>query len=303
MLMNPLSLSKLSLAVFMLILFPGSSDLYGTGKIVFNVTDYGATGRKADDARPAIQKAIDACAAAGGGTVHLPPGQYTSGTLYLRSHVRLHIEAGATLFASNDVKDFDRKEPNHSALLYGEDIENITIEGRGTVDGQAKYDWREDDHEQGFSHKRLMRSLGRPIIRSFPKDFPRRTLYPFLVWLLRCKDVHIAGLSVLHSSSWSIAQYACERVVIDGVYIYTSLKEAVWADGIDLDGCKDIRISNSTIETGDDCIIFISSNVWGPALACENITVTNCRLSSASAGVKFSEGNRVGIAKVLVDNT
>src|SRR5206468_185545 len=83
------------------------------------------------------------------------------------------------------------------------------------------------------------------------------------------------------------------------IYAYSSLKEAVWADGIDLDGCKDVHISNSTIETGDDCIIFISSNVWGPALPCENITITNCRLSSASAAIKFSEGNWLVIRNVM----
>ena len=272
-------------------------------KALFNVKDYGATGNKTEDARPAIQKAIDACSAGGGGTVYLPPGEYTSGTLYLRSHVAMHIEAGAILFASQNVANFDRKNPNHSALLYAEDVENITIEGPGTIDGQAEYDWREDDHEQGFSHKRLMLSLRKPLLRTFPKDFPNRTLYPFLIWLNRCKDVRIVGLSLLHSPSWTIAQYACEHVVIDSVHIYTSLKEAVWADGIDLDGCRDVRISNSTIETGDDCIIFISSNVWGPARWCENITVTNCRLSSASAGVKFSEGNRLGVRKVVLDNS
>jgi glycosyl hydrolase family 28/pectate lyase-like protein len=301
--MNQPVLRRFSFAVFIVMMLSVSSRFYATGKAVFNVKDYGATGRKADDARPAVQKAIDACAAAGGGAVYLPPGEYTSGTLYLRSHVYFHIEAGATLFASQDVKGFDRKNPNHSALLYGEDIENITIEGRGTIDGQAEYDWREDDHEQGFSHKRLMLSLDKPLMRTFPKDFPKRALYPFLVWLKRCKDVRIAGLSLLHSPSWTIALYASERVVIDGIYAYTSLKEAVWADGIDLDGCKDVHISNSTIETGDDCIIFISSNVWGPALPCENITITNCRLSSASAAIKFSEGNWLAIRKVVVDNT
>ena len=80
------------------------------------------------------------------------------------------------------------------------------------------------------------------------------------------------------------------------------MKDAVWADGIDLDGCKDVSISNSSIETGDDCIIFISTNGWGPALPCENITVTNCRLSSASAAIKFSEGNRNMIRHVVVNN-
>ncbi|MBM3804437.1 MAG: hypothetical protein FJW26_19235, partial [Acidimicrobiia bacterium] len=288
---------RLCLIATAMLLLLIEAPLFAIGKPIFNVLDYGATGKKADSARLAIQQAIDACAAAGGGTVYLPPGEYTSGTLHLRSHVRFHIEAGATLFASKEVKDFDRKGPNHSALLYGHDIENVTIEGRGTVGGQAEYDWRLDDHERGFGHKRQMLSLGKPILRTFPKGFPARTLYPFLIWLVRSKDIQINGLSLLRSPSWSIAQYACERVVIDGVYIYTSLKEAVWADGIDLDGCRDVRIANSTIETGDDCIIFISSNVWGPALPCENITVTNCRLSSASAGIKFSEGNWVAVRK------
>src|SRR5271157_2758534 len=102
---------------------------------IFNVKNYGATGKKADNAQKAIQKAVDACAEAGGGTVYLPPGEYTSGTIHLRSHVRLYVETGATLFASKDSAVFDK-----SALLYGEDLENISIEGRGTVDGQAEYE-------------------------------------------------------------------------------------------------------------------------------------------------------------------
>src|SRR5262245_19714178 len=93
---------------------------------VFNVKDYGATGRKADDAHAAVQKAVDACAAAGGGMVYLPPGEYTSGTIKLKSHVRFHIEAGATLFASLNRTTFDK-----GALSHGEGLENISLEGRG----------------------------------------------------------------------------------------------------------------------------------------------------------------------------
>jgi hypothetical protein len=114
--------------------------------------------------------------------------------------------------------------------------------------------------------------------------------------------VRIAGLSFLHSPSWTINPYACERLVIDGVYIYSSLKEAVWADGIDPDGCKDVRITNSIIETGDDAIVFYSSNIWGPPLPCENITISNCRLSSASSALKFCDGNMNSIRNVTVDN-
>jgi len=119
---------------------------------------------------------------------------------------------------------------------------------------------------------------------------------------LRCKDVQITGISLIDSPSWTCNLYACERVVIDGLYIHSSLKEGVWADGIDPDGCKDVRISNCTIETGDDAIVFWSYNWYGPALPCENITVTNCRLSSSSSAIKFCDGNMNAIRNVTIDN-
>jgi hypothetical protein len=80
------------------------------------------------------------------------------------------------------------------------------------------------------------------------------------------------------------------------------LREGVWADGIDPDGCKDVRINNCTIETGDDALVFYSSSIYGPALPCENITVTNCRLSSASSALKFCDGNLNAIRNVTIDN-
>ena len=85
--------------------------------------------------------------------------------------------------------------------------------------------------------------------------------------------------------------YDCQQVNIDGVYIYTSQRDGVWADGIDPDGCRDVRIANCTIETGDDAIVFYSYTIYGPALPCENITVTNCRLSSSSSAIKFCDCN------------
>lgn len=278
-----------------------SAGPISAAEAVFNVKDYGATGRQADDARPAIQKAIDEAGASGGGTVYLPPGAYTSGTLHLRSHIRLLIDSGATLFASRDSKAFDK-----AALLYGDGADNITIEGRGTVDGQAEYIWRDSGNfDDAYIRENMLlaKALGKPLMRSFPKGFPTEQMYPHLVVLLHCKDVRIAGLSFVRSRSWTINPYACERLTIDGVYIRSSLKEAVWADGIDPDGCKDVRIANSTIETGDDAIVFYSSNIWGPALPCENITVTNCRLSSASSAIKFCDGNMNCIRRVTIDNT
>ncbi len=81
----------------------------GFAQRVFDVKDYGATGRKSDDARPALQKAIDACGNAGGGRVYVPPGEYTSGQLHLRSGVRLYVEAGATIYATLDSQPIRRR--------------------------------------------------------------------------------------------------------------------------------------------------------------------------------------------------
>ena len=128
-------------------LFAGP-DAVSHGKVVYNVKDFGATGNKADNALPAIQKAIDA-AAVKGGTVYLPPGDYTSGTIHLRSHVNLYLEAGATLYASENPNDFAvQKVKSKDALLFGEDLEDISIGGRGTIDGQQKYFWAADTHRE-----------------------------------------------------------------------------------------------------------------------------------------------------------
>lgn len=279
-----------------------ASALDLSGQPVYNVKDYGATGNKQDDARPAIQQAIDACGKSGGGTVYVPPGEYTSGQLHLRSGVRLYLEGGATIFASLDGRQFD--PPPKSALIIGEDLHDIALEGRGTIDGQASYEWQPNDFTDFYirPNQLQMEALGKPLLRSFPTGFRKETVYPRLVLLLRCQDVRIAGLKFIRSRSWTINPYACKRLVIDGVYVYSSSKDGVWADGIDPDGCQDVRIANSTIETGDDAIVLWSANIWGPALPTENVTVTNCRLSSSSSALKFCDGNSNAVRRVTIDN-
>jgi hypothetical protein len=152
-------------------------------------------------------------------------------------------------------------------------------------------------------NQQAAQAAGRPLLRSFPKGFGTRKIYPHMIKLLRCKDVRIAGLSILNSPSWTLYPYACERLTIDGIYIYTSQKYGVWTDGIDPDGCKDVIIANSVIETGDDAIVFYSSSAsGGPPKACENITITNCRLSSSSSAIKFCDGNSVAVRNVTINN-
>jgi len=262
---------------------------------VFNVCDFQASGKKDESAQAAIQRAIDACAEAGGGIVYFPPGAYTTGTLHLRSHVRIYVEAGATIYSSKDPASFDKR-----ALFYAEDVENITLEGRGTIDGQAEYHWHEKTFHDWYIYPNQLvaEKYGQPLQRSFPTD----NTVGHLVVFVRCTDTRIENLNFLHSPSWTMHLWGCERLNIDGVYIYTSRRDGVWADGIDPDGCKDVRIANCTIDTGDDALVFYSGNSYGDARPCENITVTNCRLSSSSSAIKFCDGNMKVIRNVTIDN-
>ncbi len=261
----------------------------------FDVRDYGASGRSSDDARPAIQRAIDACAATGGGTVRVPPGEYTSGSLELRSHVRVLLERGATIRSAKGKAAFPKE-----ALFYGEDLERIALEGGGTIDGRAEYEWRENDIEDDYIRPNLllMQAAGKSLRRPFPK--PDSIVN--LVRLVRCTDVRIRELSFKRSPSWNIHLWGCERIVLDGLDIRSSLSEGVWSDGIDPDGCRDLRISNCVIETGDDALVFYSTNLFGPARPCEDITVTNCRLTSSSSALKFCDGNQNCVRRVTISN-
>ena len=209
-----------------------------------------------------------------------------------------YLEAGATLFGSKSESDFST-----DALLLGEDLENISIEGRGTINGQAEYDWRMNVIDDGYirDNQKAAEAAGVPLMRSFPKEMDHRKIYPHMIKLVRCKDIRVAGISIINSPSWTFYPYDCDRLRIDGIYIHTDQKYGVWADGIDPDGCRDVIIANSTIETGDDAIVFYSSRAsGGPPKACENITVTNCRLSSSSSAIKFCDGNEVAVRNVTI---
>jgi hypothetical protein len=262
---------------------------------VFNVRDFGASGKKEDNAQAAIQKTIDTCGNAGGGIVYFPPGDYTTGTLHLRSFVRMVVEAGATVFSSKDLAAFDKH-----GLFYAEDVEHISLEGRGVINGQSEYEWHMNNMRDWYIYPNQVQAeeAGVPLMRAFPTA----NSYGNLVLFVRCTDVLISGLSFIDSPSWTMHIWGCERLVIDGVYVNTNLKAGVWADGIDPDGCKDVRISNCTIQTGDDALVFYSSDIFGEARACENITVSNCRLTSSSSGIKFCDGNRKAIRNVTIDN-
>ncbi len=233
----------------------------------FNVKKYGAKadGKKSDG--KAINKAIDAAAKAGGGTVYFPAGNYLTGTIHLQSHVSLYIEQGATIFAApvSAANGYDEEEtgPNNqyqdaghshwrNSLIWGDSLHDISILGQGLINGKNLYkDWAHGDKQ----------SANKAIA------------------LVRCRNVTIKDISILHGGWFAILATGVDNFTLDNVKMDTN------RDGVDVDCCHNVRISNCYVNSPyDDGICLKSSFALGYARSTENVTITNCQLSGYDEG-------------------
>ena len=237
-----------------------------------------AFGAKADGVAKdtnAVQGAIDACANAGGGTVYFAPGTYLCGSLHLRSGVTLWIDNGATIKGSEEKDDYDPYEKLdfkndadrettyfHYALIWGEDVEHIAIVGEGTIDSNRQR-------------------------RGGPKS----------IALKRCRFVNIRGIHIVNAPNYAISMLGTDYVNIDGVTILNG-----YCDGIDPDACRNVRISNCHIESWDDAIVSKASFSLGERRSSENITVTNCFLSTACNAFKLGTESGGDFKRIAVSN-
>ncbi len=264
---------------------------------IFNVRDYGATGDGKTLDTAAINKAVEACAKAGGGTVYVPPGTYYTGTIVLQSNVTLNLEAGATLQTSMSPADFAQVEnpwrPGSTSLgpvIWAEDAEKITITGRGTMEGTGEYWW-------------VATAGGLPRPEGVP-EVQRGGDRPQFIRLVRCKDVVIQGITLHHSASWNIHPLFCENVKVDGVTIESPARSQN-TDGINPDSCKNVQISNCRIDTGDDCVTLksgvdaVGREVGKPD---ENIAITNCVMMHGHGGVTIGSEMSGGVHNVVISN-
>ena len=266
----------------------------------YNVLDFGAAGNGIADDTAAIQKAVDTCSSAGGGRVVLPGGKtFRTGALRLRSNLELHLEMGAVLKGSDRLADYllsgnaapekmtvpsyENCEyagmPTHF-FLYAKDCENLAITGFGRIDGNEEIFYGEVTkwHIDG----------------SF---YPRAPM----LFLENVAHLTIQQVTLANSAFWTVHLVGCRDVLIDGIRILNNLRMAN-CDGIDPDHCQNVRISNCHIECADDCIVFkntASAMRYGP---CENITVTNCTLTSTSAAIKFGSESEDLFRNILVEN-
>lgn len=247
-----------------------------TGK-VFNVIGYGAVPDGKTLNTVAIQKAIDDCSQQGGGTVRIPAGTYLSGTLHLRSRMTLSLEAGATLLGSTRIEDY---QPNH--FLLGEDLDNITLTGPGTIDGQGfTFVTKNEEMPQNWKHTRIYAWVPQ---HQWRRNKPNPD---GLLLLQNCTNVRVTNITLQNSDAWTLHLLACEHAVIDGVIIRNRYNTPN-TDGIDLQGSQDVQISNCDIRTGDDAIVLKNRNkkITYPH-SCKDIKISHCKLISPTNGFKI----------------
>lgn len=256
---------------------------------VFNIADYGAVNDGHTDNAIAIQKAIDACNAAGGGKVVVPSGVFLTGPFELKSYITLEVENGAKLLASPDEHLYTKsafKENKGEGTLWisGQNLENVTICGGGTIDGNGI----------SFMGKELDDSYE---LKPFNIIDPR----PHLLTITGGKNIRIRDLNICNSAYWTVHLIGCNDVAIDNLTLLNSLKVRN-SDGIDVDHSKNVRISNSYIESGDDCICLKNRREFAEYGTCENIAVTNCTMTSRSCAIKIGSENMDSIQRVVFNN-
>ena len=226
----------------------------------------------------AVQSAVDRAAAAGGGKVILSPGVYPSGTIRLKSNIELHIPAGAVILGLPDPEAYDDfrhpeldavgPEKSRKCLISCADCENVSVTGRGEINGS------------GLSF------FDRNVPEGTPFAKPARPR-PRMVQFYKCRRLLFEGVSFIDAPNWTFWLSECEDVQVAHIRIL-GCKQICNNDGIDIDACRRVTVADSTFSTGDDCLVLraIRKTPDTPAV-CEQVSVTNCTLNSRCQGIRL----------------
>lgn len=256
----------------------------------YDITDFGAAGDGITDNAQAIQKAVDTCSENGGGKVHVPSGKiFMAGPFDLKSNVHLYLEGNAKILANPDEMVYTKSafKENYgegSIWIGGENAENVTISGTGTLDGNG------------------VAFMGPEERAAYVlKDFDTFDRRPHLFTPVNFKNLVIKDVTFKDSAYWCIHLVGCNEVTIDGIKLYNNLKIRN-SDGIDPDHSKNVHIINCYIESGDDCICLKTRREFEEYGPTENITVSNCIMKSTSCSIKLGSENIDAIRNVIFSN-
>ncbi len=246
----------------------------------YNVKNFGAKGDGTTmDTRP-IQQAIDKAYQNKGGVVNIPAGTYKIGTLILKDNIELHLEAGAILLGSPDYKDYiaaDQKFESRTRILYAkyfmifsEGAKNISITGPGTIYGNG--------------------------VKYFQETRPQN-LRPYMIRLVNCDNVTIRDVHLLESANWTLHLLGCRDVNVRGIEITTTGEGN--RDGLDIDACQRVIVSDSRFSTTDDAIVMKATT----DVLCQDIAITNCLFKTiGGSGIKTGTESNGGFKNIVVSN-
>src|SRR5687768_10043274 len=289
---------------------------------VYDVRHYGAAGDGKQLDSPAINKAIEAAASRGGGTIYFPAGDYLSVSIRLKSNIALYIDQGATILAASpkDGHKYDPPEPNESdqfqdfghthwqnSLIWGIELENISILGPGRIYGQGLVRSGNGSRSQELAHQLRGKPPEGRTRRKFGYPHARDAVEPGwgnkAIALKLCRNVVIRDITIRKGGHFAILATGVDNFTVDNIKMDTD------RDGIDVDCCRNVRISNCTINSPwDDGICLKSTYSLGYKRATENVTITNCQVSGYDEGTfldgtykrevkKYSHGTTTGRIK------
>jgi len=244
----------------------------------YNIVNYGAVNDTTKLSTAAVQKAIDACSAAGGGRVVVPTGNYKIGTIILKSNVHMHLEQGATLYGSTDLKDYLPMKTDYMSLrtqtetiqlIFADKATNVVIDGFGTIDGRGRSFKKLSWNDEGITRPHLLR-------------------------FIQSSDITLRDITLKNSGCWMQHYLACDRVKIDGIKVFN--RNNYNNDALDLDGCHEVVVSNMLADSDDDAITLKSTS---PRL-CEDIRIADCVVSSHCNAIKLGTETNGGFRNINI---
>ena len=271
-----------------------------------DITDHGAVGDGKTLNTEAIQKALDAIAAAGGGTVFVPPGTYLTGTIKVHSLTTLELHPAARILGSSDLDDYEAKSwgqhidrtPWHLLLLDG--VHDVTITGGGTIDGNGPSFWEDTvagpyaDGDAAVVPGAFNAINAITAVAARHADAPDRSPIAWIrankekrpspmVEVTDCKDIRIQNVHLTNSAGWTLHLHNSQHIWISGVKLTSNLMGPN-NDGFDITGCQDVMVSDSSLSCCDDAIVLKTTP---DSRAIERVTVTNCILRTPCVALKF----------------